>query len=52
MRRTPKTRPNVKMTQEEDDQLMQTLSRQEKELQEDLKKKKHKPVRVKIEKDW
>ena len=40
------------LTQEEAEQLLQTLSRQEKDLQEDLKKKKHKAVRVKIEKDW
>ncbi len=40
------------LTQEEADKLLQTLSRQEKDLQEELKKNKHKAVRVKIEKDW
>lgn len=40
------------MTQEEAEKLLQALTKQEKDLQEKLKKKNRKAVKVKIEKDW
>ena len=43
--------PN-EMTEEEAQQMLDALEQQEKELQEDLQKKKRKAVNLKIEKDW
>ena len=40
------------LSKEEAEQLLQALMKQEKDLQEDLKKKKQKTSRVRIEKDW
>ena len=40
------------MTEEEAQQMLDALEQQEKELQEDLQKKKRKAVNLKIEKDW
>ena len=40
------------LTQEEAEKLLEALTRHERELQEELKKDKHKAQRVKIEKDW
>ena len=43
--------PN-EMTEEEAQQILDALQQQEKELQEDLQKKKQKGVKLKILKDW
>lgn len=40
------------LSKEEAEQLLQALMKQEKDLQEDLKKQKRKAQRIKIEKDW
>ncbi|MDB2368733.1 hypothetical protein N9V43_00455 [Flavobacteriales bacterium] len=40
------------MTEEEAQQILDALQQQEKELQEDLQKKKQKGVKLKILKDW
>ena len=40
------------MTEDEAQQMLDALEQQEKELQQDLQKKKSKAVNLKIEKDW
>ena len=40
------------MTEEEAQQILDALQQQEKELQEDLQKKKQQGVKLKILKDW